>query len=530
MSGIAAAEARANSRAKALAALKSNLPMFAAECLKIRPKDVSASPLVPLVLNRTQLHVHAAAEAQRAKLGRVRILVGKGRKTTISTYVTARAYHRTVFHRGVGAAIMAHQQDTSDELFEMVDRFHKHSPIRPSTSLNNAKELVFDKLDSRIWVTTAGTKAIGRGTTIQFLQWSEIAHSPHAATHFGGIVQAVPDAPDTEVWLETTGAGPSGAFYEHWQDAEAGIGDYIAVFVPWFWTEEYTREPEPGFTLDRDEREYQRMHDLTLGQMAWRHAKMVELKDPILFKIEYPATATEMFEATGRASYIAPELVLAARKANLEGIGPLVVGVDPARSMDRFSVAWRRGRKVIKVESRTKVDTVEGIAWLKDIIDQTRPVKMFIDAGGGSQIFDVLNSWGKPYSDVITLVNFGGRPRTEVIIERDGTKRAGPANRRAEMWMRSKQWLEQEGGADLPDLDSIQADAIGPGFHYRTTDQALVLESKEAIISRGGRSPDEFDAIALTFAEPVNEARPRPPIPAQFQQASGGASNSWMAS
>jgi hypothetical protein len=43
-------------------------------------------------------------------------------------------------------------------------------------------------------------------------------------------------------------------------------------------------------------------------------AKIGELKDPILFKQEYPATAAEAFQLSGPDSYIPPVLVAAARK------------------------------------------------------------------------------------------------------------------------------------------------------------------------------------------------------------------------
>jgi hypothetical protein len=70
------------------------------------------------------------------------------------------------------------------------------------------------------------------------------------------------------------------------------------------------------------------------------------------------------------------------------------------------------------------------------------------------------------------------------------------------MWSRSRDWLAEVGGADIPDLDSLQADACGPGYSY-DVNQRLLLESKEHMRARGIRSPDDWDAIALTFAEPV---------------------------
>ena len=37
-----------------------------------------------------------------------------------------------------------------------------------------------------------------------------------------------------------------------WRDAEAGKGDFVAIFVPWYWQEEYRRVPPEGFVLDED--------------------------------------------------------------------------------------------------------------------------------------------------------------------------------------------------------------------------------------------------------------------------------------
>lgn len=511
----------------ALQRLRDSYPLFAAEVLKIEDKS---GKTVPFVFNRTQTYLHERVEAHKARTGRVRVIIGKGRQTTVSTYFAGRFYHRATMNRGVRCHILTHEQEATDTLFKMVDRFQKHNPIRPSTANDSAKELEFDVLDGGYSVGTARTKGAGRSKTLRLLHWSEVAHSPNAAGHFAGIVQAVPDLPDTEIVLESTGDGPAGEYFERWQQAEGGIGDYEAIFAPWYWTLEYARAVPEGFVLDEEEARYQQLYTLSLGQMVWRRAKIAELKDPKLFKQEYPASAAEMFEASGRASYIPPELVIAARKNTCEAIGPLVVGVDPSRfGDDRFSLAWRRGRKVQKIESRNKIGTMEALAWLKDVIDQDKPVRMFIDAGGGGdRLYDILQSYGDPYDKIVVLVNFGGAPQTEVIIERDGTKRAGPANRRAEMWMRSKGWLEQVGGADLPDLDSLQSDAAAPRFTYRTTDQALLLESKEKIRARGVRSPDEWDAVVLTFAEPVKDRPTREPVKRQQMQTSAEPSQGWM--
>lgn len=489
--------------------LKSDFPHYAAKCLRIRAKS---GAIVPLVLNRAQAYLHERLEAQRETTGKVRALVLKGRQQGISTYIGGRFYWRSTHARGKRVFILTHEQDATNNLFGMVERYHEHCPalVKPVTGAANAKELYFSRLESGYAVGTAGTKAVGRSQTIQLFHGSEVAFWPNATTHFAGVVQAIPDLPGTEIILESTANGIGGEFHERWQRAEAGEGDYEAIFIPWYWQDEYRREVPPGFVLDEEEQEYAAAHGLDLGQMAWRRAKIAELKDPLLFRQEYPATAAEAFQLTGHDSFIRPEAVLRARKTICEGIGPLVIGVDPARfGDDRFSIAWRRGRKVYRKESRSKIDTVAGANWCKQVIDVDRPARMFIDVGGvGAGVVDILHSWGEPYSEVVVPINFGGEPQEPVRLLPSGEKRPGPKNRRAEMWERSRDWLDDPGGADIPDEDGLQADACGPGYHY-DTNQRLLLESKEHMRSRGVRSPDEWDAIALTFAEPVYEEIPR---------------------
>jgi hypothetical protein len=54
----------------------------------------------------------------------------------------------------------------------------------------------------------------------------------------------------------------------------------------------------------------------------------------------------------------------------------------------------------------------------------------------------------------------------------------------------------------VPDRDSLQADACGPTCSYDSNTR-LALEAEEHMRARGVTSPDERDAVALTFAEPV---------------------------
>src|SRR5438034_3285103 len=171
--------------------LDADYPRFAGEILRIRTKG---GAIRPLFFNRAQHHVHAALEAQREHLGRVRALILKGRQQGCSTYIGGRYYHRASRGRGLRAFILTHEARATHNLFEMVERFHANCPAaeKPLTGAANAEELYFDALDSGFKVGTAGTKGVGRSATIQLFHGSEVAFWPFAETHAAGALQAVP--------------------------------------------------------------------------------------------------------------------------------------------------------------------------------------------------------------------------------------------------------------------------------------------------------------------------------------------------
>src|SRR5215470_9789989 len=78
--------------------LKTDLCYFAESCLKLRPKTGS---IAPFVLNPAQLKLHQIIEEQKAKTGRVRVIVLKARQLGVSTYVAARLYSKTINSPGL---------------------------------------------------------------------------------------------------------------------------------------------------------------------------------------------------------------------------------------------------------------------------------------------------------------------------------------------------------------------------------------------------------------------------------------------
>jgi phage terminase large subunit len=71
------------------------------------------------------------------------------------------------------------------------------------------------------------------------------------------------------------------------------------------------------------------------------------------------------------------------------------------------------------------------------------------------------------------------------------------------MWDEMKDWLLT--GAIESD-EKIAMDLAGPGYHINRSN-LLVLESKADMQKRGQASPDDGDALALTFAQEVAPAK-----------------------
>ena len=474
--------------------LKEDFITYADKCLKIRTKE---GVITPFTLNKAQKYIHEKIELQKLQTNKVRALILKGRQQGCSTYVGGRFYHRTTHHFGTQSFILTHALDATNNLFKMAQRFYQNTPdlVRPEISTNNAKELIFGQLDSGYKIGTAENKSVGRSATIQLFHGSEVAFWANAQEHAKGIMQAVPDAPNTEVVLESTANGVGNYFHQQWQKAESGMSDFIAIFVPWFWQEEYRRQIPEDFILTPKEEELKSLYGLSDEQVSWRRYKIVDLSVSGIdgekaFMQEYPCNSNEAFQLTGEDSYIDSALLMRARKGKADKFGPILIGVDPARfGDDRTSIILRQGRVAFGLQSFIKKDTMEVTGIVQSLIQEHKPAKVFIDIGGlGAGVYDRLCELGN--RDICIAVNAGSSAL-------DGRKYS---NKRAEMWGQFKEWLMDE-PCEIPDIDTLHADCCGIRYSYNSN-SGLVMEGKDAMKKRGIRSPDEADALCLTFALP----------------------------
>lgn len=185
---------------------------------------------------------------------------------------------------------------------------------------------------------------------------------------------------------------------------------------------------------------------------------------------------------------------------------PLIAGVDLAwggedENVVRFRVGNdARSIKPIRVPGEKTRDSAVMVVKLADLLNQTfdgRKIHtMFIDSAGISgAVGSRLRQLG--HSNVIEI-NFGA-----------DSPDVHYANMRAYMWGKMKDWL-LNGAIDTH--PGLEIDLAGPGYELNNKVQVR-LESKDDMKKRGLDSPDDADALALTFAQTVAGVRkPKPQL------------------
>lgn len=208
-----------------------------------------------------------------------------------------------------------------------------------------------------------------------------------------------------------------------------------------------------------------------------------------------------VFPRAGSMQLIPGDIVEDARERACEALRtqPVVLGVDVARFGDDQSVvairqgrdgssrSWRRFRGI---DTMTLASEVHVVAW------EYRADAIFVDGGGmGAGVVDRLEQLELPPGCMLYEVNFGGK----AVSSGRAKETAACSNKAAQMWWDMREWLHT--GA-IPDEQEIEDDLIGREYGYNAANE-IVLEKKADMKKRGLASPDNADALCLTFAHPV---------------------------
>lgn len=208
----------------------------------------------------------------------------------------------------------------------------------------------------------------------------------------------------------------------------------------------------------------------------------------------FPDASELQFIPTGLTDEAMKRVVTAAQVAH----APVIIGVDPAYSgVDDAVIYLRQGlhSKVLWTGNKTTDDLIMAKR-IADFEDQYQADAVFIDFGYGTGLKSIGDGWGRTWQ----LVPFGGASTDPQML-----------NKRGEMFNSCKTWLRLGGMLD----DQETADDLSAAEYKVRVDGKIVIEPKEDIKERLGRSPGKGDALLLTFAFPVSK---RLRIPGQQNQ------------
>ena len=170
------------------------------------------------------------------------------------------------------------------------------------------------------------------------------------------------------------------------------------------------------------------------------------------------------------------------------------LGVDVARGgIDDSALVRRKGLKVYHIQTEPSSLTGPELAGVVTFIAKEKKVeRVFIDntGGYGGSVIDNLN---------MTTTAMAVTP---VVYNASAQDRERFANKRAEMYVRMRDWIKS--GGCLPKDDRLKEELLAPEIWF--VGNKFQLEDKAQIKIKIGRSPDRADALAQTFCDVEEES------------------------
>ena len=167
-----------------------------------------------------------------------------------------------------------------------------------------------------------------------------------------------------------------------------------------------------------------------------------------------------------------------------------IIGVDCARyGDDRTVIFVRKGLQAFPCRYYQGLNTAEITEKIIETINDYGYDGICIDQAFGGGVIDRLREFG--YDNVFE-VNFNMKSMDEHC-----------KNKRAEMWWKMGEWIRKEGA--LPQNEDLVQELTNVLYGFSAGAGQIQLEGKELVKKRIGKSPDLADALALTFAYPIQK-------------------------
>lgn len=295
---------------------KFDFEFWAYTCVTITEKGTGRD--VPFKLNRAQRFYLRELEILRMANVPIDIILCKARQWGGSTLTQLYMLWIQLIHRvNWNSVICGHVETASRNVSGMLQKAINNMPdwasdikLKTNPYQGSQKTRVINATNSRYSIGSAEKPEALRSEDISMAHLTEVGlwkatkgKKPEDLVQaiFGSIFSG----PYTMKILESTAKGVGNYFHRTWIDAVAGKNNFKAVFVPWFMIDIYStaicHQDYYSFILSMDEYEYWLFElGATLEAINWYRSKKKEMNDQWRMCSEYPSTAAEAFQSTGR--------------------------------------------------------------------------------------------------------------------------------------------------------------------------------------------------------------------------------------
>ena len=235
-----------------------------------------------------------------------RLLILKARQMGSTTVYIAKFLADCCTIPGTVSVIASENEFATQRALSRAHSLYNSIPegMKPVMAHKSSYEITWPRMDTTMFITSAGSKLLVRGDTIHNFLATEISRWNDPEGAMAAAEEAVPLT--GFIVMESTPWGEGDYFHTEIQAAIKGTSAYTFIFLPWWLDPEYRLPEGSPFALgnDRgvleyspDEQDLVDTHDLDMEQIRWRRRKVADRK--LDFGQEYPEDPVSCFLTSG---------------------------------------------------------------------------------------------------------------------------------------------------------------------------------------------------------------------------------------
>lgn len=296
-------------------------PLQQKEADQYRTSNKQAAAIVSFEPSRVQRR-YLALKRIAHRQGKTRIILLKYRRGGFTTLEQAESYNLVATTPNSFVATLADVKEKTQRIFRIAKLLHEQDE-KAQPEIGNSKTTLELANGSFFFIGTAGSRAFGRGDTLQRAHCSEVAYWGKAreqnVEEIGLFMSGITEAASNGIVIAESTPNGREWFCQTYEAAKRNENDWFPIFLPWFidtanrLQKGTFNEEEVSDTLTEEETEVIRSAIMNykttvdLAMIAFRRKKKKDLKH--LFAQEYPENDVECFLTSGLCFFDTDQMI-----------------------------------------------------------------------------------------------------------------------------------------------------------------------------------------------------------------------------